>query len=221
MSRVDADGRPHSLRNVEAVIAEIGNDYVPGSGELADCGRHGTNETCTGDKHVLAEHRERQGCVRGVSERIHDCDEIVRYARIDLHHIGGRDTEVLGKGAVAVHAYAYGIFAYMFAASAAVAAMAAGYMPLSGDAVADLVVTDSAAELDNLAYIFVAYGHRRLDCVLGPLVPIVDVQVSAADRDLPYLYKNVIHTDFRHRDVFHPYTRLGVFFYQCFHLCGI
>ena len=152
-----------------------------------------------------------------VSERIHDGHEIVRNAGIDLHDIGCREAEILGECSVTVHAHSDGVLADVLAAPAAVAAMTAGDMAFSGHAVSDLVVLDTAAQLHNLADILVTDGHWGLDRVLGPLIPVVDVEVSTANGYFPNLDKNVIYTDFRHRDIFHPDSRFSILLYKCFH----
>ena len=95
--------------------------------------------------------------------------------------------------------------------------MTAGNMTLSGNTVPDLVVLDAAAHLYNLTDILVTDGHRGLDCVLGPLIPVVNVEVSTANGYFPNLDKNVIYTDFRHRDIFHPDSRFSILLYKCFH----
>ena len=95
--------------------------------------------------------------------------------------------------------------------------MTAGDMPFSGHTVADFVVLHTASDIDNLSDIFMAYGHRNLDGVLGPLVPIVDMEVGAADGHLPYLDEDIVHSDFRHRDIFHPYSRFRILLDKCFH----
>ena len=95
--------------------------------------------------------------------------------------------------------------------------MTAGDMALSGNTVTDLVVLYAAAHLHNLADILVTDGHRGLDSVLGPLIPVVDVEVSTANGYFPNLYKNIVHADFRHRDIFHPDSRFSILLYKCFH----
>ena len=101
----------------------------------------------------------------------------------------------------------------MLTAAAAVAAVSAGNVTLSGDAVADFVVLHAASHLDDFSNVLVAYGHRGLDGVLRPLVPVVDVQVGAADGYLPYFDQYVINAYFRHRDVFHPDTAFSILLY--------
>ena len=105
----------------------------------------------------------------------------------------------------------------MLASAAAVAAVSAGNVTLTGNTVADFVVSDATAHFYDFTDILVANGHRSLDGVLRPLVPIVDVKVSAADSNFPNLDKYIIYTDFRHRNIFHPDARFCILFYKCFH----
>ena len=101
-----------------------------------------------------------------------------------LEGVEGRDDEVFGEAALAVHADADRVAAQVAAAGAAVAAITAGDVAFAGDAVADLEALHLAADLDDLADVLVADGHRHGIVLLRPLVPDVDVHVGAADRGL-------------------------------------
>ena len=78
------------------------------------------------------------------------------------------------------------------AAGAAVAAVAAGDVALAGDAVADREAAHFAAERDDLAAVLVADLHRHRDRALRPGVPLVDVDVGAADGRLAHADQHVV-----------------------------
>ena len=71
--------------------------------------------------------------------------------------------------------------AEMAAAGQAVAAASADDVAFAADDVAGLKIGDVGADLDDFADEFVADDHRHGDGLLRPLVPLVDVQVGAAD----------------------------------------
>ena len=112
--------------------------------------------------------------------------------------VGHRDAEVLGEGAGPVDADALRVLAEMAAAGQAVAAAAADDVPLAGDDVADLEVVDVAADRDDPADELVADHHRHGDGLLRPGVPVVDVDVGAADGRLVDLDQHVVDADFGH-----------------------
>ena len=74
-----------------------------------------------------------------------------------------------------------GVRAEVPPAGHAVAAAAADDVPLAADEVARLEVGDVRADLDDLADELVADDERHRDRLLRPGVPLVDVEVGAAD----------------------------------------
>src|SRR5262249_49597177 len=134
-----------------------------------------------GDQHVLAEHGERQGGVDGVAERVEDGGHVAVDARLVVPDVGDRQGEVLGEGPGAVDADAASGGRQVPGARQAVAAAAADDVPLAADDVAGLEVVHVGAEGDDLADELVADHHGHGDGLPGPVVPLVDVDVGAAD----------------------------------------
>src|SRR5207244_8760585 len=93
-----------------------------------------------------------------------------------------RDHQILGKRAFTVHADADGVAAQMTTTRAAVATEAAGDVPFSGNAVADLEPAHLLTHLDDLADIFVADMHRHRDRLRRPVVPILTIAGGPANR---------------------------------------
>ena len=88
---------------------------------------------------------------------------------------------VLGERAVGVDADDLHVLADVRLADAALQTLAAGHVHLGGNEVAFLHAGDFIADSFHDAAEFVARNQRRMNAALRPLVPLVDVQVGAAD----------------------------------------
>ncbi|GAA3209727.1 hypothetical protein GCM10020256_07200 [Streptomyces thermocoprophilus] len=136
---------------VEAFLADVGDDDMAGAGVLGDGGGHQADGAGAGDQHVLVDEGEGQRGVHGVAERVEDRRDV----QVDLDpvhpHIGGGQGYVLGERAVAADTEADGGTAQVTASGEAVAALAAHEVPLAADQVAGLDVGDVAAGVDDLA----------------------------------------------------------------------
>ena len=120
----------------------------------------------------------------GVAEGIEERDHILRQAFIDDDDVGLRDADVFRKRAVAVHADADGVLAPLDVAAVAVAAAVTGDVALAGNALANVQSGDARAKLGDLADVFMADGHGRLDVLLRPWIPVINMYVRAADGGL-------------------------------------
>jgi hypothetical protein len=149
----------------------------------------------------------------GITEGVHDSGHIVRDTIVELHHIALRDAEVLSKSTITIYAYTDAVLANMLETTATVATMTTGDMSLTGNTVAHLDVAYTRANLGYYAYILVTDGHRSLDGLLAPLVPLVDVQVGAADGGLLDLDEYIVYAYLWHGNVFHPNALTGLFLY--------
>ncbi len=101
-------------------------------------------------------------------------------------------------------------------AGAAIAAVSAGDVPFPGDPIAGFDTAHLAADLDDLAGVFVSHGHRHRDRLLRPGIPVEDVHVRAADGRTADLDENVVVADRGFRHVLHPDSGLRPSFDQCF-----
>ena len=118
-----------------------------------------------------------------VAHRVHDGADLGGDA-VELHDVGGRHRDVVGEGAVAVHADDLGALAEVGVAQAALEAVAADDVSFGGDQVADGEQSGAGrlpAQLDDLAGELVADDDRRLEPAAGPAVPLPDVEIGAAD----------------------------------------
>ena len=171
-----------------------------------------------GDQHVLAEH----GNASAVWTALPNGSKIDGHVAVDVRavmpDVGHRQRDVLGERAGAVHADALGVRAQVAPAGQAVAAAPADDVALAADDVARREVGDvrrrpRRSSPDEL----VADHQRDRDRLLGPGVPVVDVQVGAADPGPVDPDQHVVDPDLRLRDVLEPQAGLGVGFHECAH----
>ena len=78
-------------------------------------------------------------------------------------------------------------------------------------------ITDGAADLIDDADEFVSDHHRHRDRLLRPGVPVIYMDVGAADRSLLDANEDVVRPDFGHRNLFQAKSRFGPAFYECLH----
>ena len=201
LARIDDERGAHLHRQLAAERVGLADDDVAGAGVADDGGRHQPDRPGADDEDVLAEDRERERGVDRVAERVEDrlATSAVdpRPVVPDVRH---RQHDLLGERAVAAHAQPDRVRAEVPAAGPAVAAAAADDVALAADDVADCEVVDVAAELEDLADELVADDERRPDRLLGPGVPVGDVEVGAADAGLQDADPDVVdaHRRLRH-----------------------
>src|ERR1700733_14716860 len=95
--------------------------------------------------------------------------------------IGHRERDVVRKRARAIHAHAHGVRAQMAAPGETITASAANHVTLATYQIAGEEVRNVGADLDDAADEFVPNGHRHRDCLLRPRVPLVDMDIGAAN----------------------------------------
>ena len=218
LADVDAAVRTEVFGQPQPVVADVGDDHVPRASVFADGRRDATNRAGAGDQHVLAQQVELQRGVHGVAVGVENRGDVQVDARAVYPDVGHRQGNVLGEGARPIHADARRVGAEVASARHAVAAAPADHVALAGNDLPGVEVVDVVAHLDDFADEFVADHHRHRYCLRRPLVPLVDMQVGAADRCFLYLDQNVVEAGFRLRDVFHPDALAGFALDQCFHI---
>src|SRR5690606_5198334 len=125
-----------------------------------------------------------------------------------------RDDDVVGEGAVAVHAEVRGVHAHVAAPGAAVAAGAADDVSLDRGALPDaqalpLVGRDTGPDPDDIAVELVPDDERRVDHVGGRVVPGLDVQIGATQACPEHPDLHLARTALRLRDVDELQARTG------------
>ena len=174
-----------------------------------DRDRHAADRTGTGHEHVLAEDREREGGVHGVSERVEDRGHLVGDARPVVPDVRHGQRDVLGERAGALDAEADRVGAQVATARHAVATAPADDVPFAAHTLAGREAGDVRAHLDDLAHELVADHERDRDRPLRPRVPAVDVDVGAADPRRADPDEHVVDPDLGLGDVLEPDPRLG------------
>ena len=136
---------------------------------------------------------------------------------MDADDIALGNGKVLGKAAGAVHAHALRVRAEVEETLAAVAAVTAHDVTLAGYHVARLVLGHGRAHALDDAAELMPHVHTHGDGLLGPGIPVPDVQVRAADCGFVNLDENIICTDFGHRHIHQLQAGSGYTFDEGFH----
>ena len=116
-----------------------------------------------------------------VAERVKNGGVFLRDSRIELPDIRFRDDHVFRECAIAIYADNLHVLADVGFAGAALQALAASDVHFGGNKIAFPNAGDFVTEGDHFSAEFVARNQRRMDAVLRPAVPIVDVEIGTAD----------------------------------------
>ena len=105
----------------------------------------------------------------------------------------------------------------MAAPGEAIAAVSTNDMPFSRNQLALLKIVNAGADFFDHADELVADHHRDRDRFLGPRVPVVNMNVGAADRSFLDPDQDVVRPDLRHRHFFQTESRRALAFHQRWH----
>ena len=105
----------------------------------------------------------------------------------------------------------------MAAAGEAVATAAAGDVAFAADDVAGMEVVDVRADGDDLADKLMADHHGHRNGLLRPLVPVVDMNVGAADAGVAHADQHVVDAVLRFGNILQPQATLAAALRQCLH----
>ena len=136
---------------------------------------------------------------------------------IGMPDIGHRDREKFRERALAIDSYSLGVGAKMTPPGEAIAAMSADNVTFAGDQITWSETFDAPADPLDHTDKLMADDHRHRDGLLRPGVPVINVNISSADRSLLDPDEHVIVADFRHRNFFQPKTGFGFAFHQRLH----
>src|SRR5205085_7413730 len=127
----------------------------------------------------------------------------------DIAH-GERD--VFGECPGAVDAHTLCMSTEMTTPSETVPAAAAHHVPFAADDLAGMKINHVGANSDDFSDEFVSNRHRNWDGGARPIVPVVDVDVSAADSCVSDADQNVVDANGGFGDIFEPQSRRGLAF---------
>src|ERR1700760_4367454 len=99
----------------------------------------------------------------------------------------------------------------------AVAAAPAGDVSLAAYDVAGMKVVHIRADFHNFADKLMADHHGHRNSLLRPLVPIVDMDIGAADAGVADTDEHVIDAELRFGNILQPQAALAAALLQCFH----
>src|SRR5262249_38979770 len=134
-----------------------------------------------------------------------------------MPHVGHRQADEFGECARAVYSDSLRVRTQVPPSSQAVAAKTPDHVAFSADDVAWKAVFDVRSRFDHPAHKFVPDRHRYWNRLLCPLVPVIDVNIGAANARAQHTDENVIDADLGLFDGFKPQTWLAPALDQCFH----
>ena len=172
------------------------------------------------DEHVLADQVEPQCGVGGVAERIEDRGDVVADVCGHDEDVVGGDDDVIGERTWTRDADAGVVVAELAAATLAVTAVAAGDVTLTRHPLTDLEAGHCGTDRGDLAHELVAHHHRGRHGGLRPRIPVVDVQVGAADGGLVHTDQHVAITRDGHRHLLEPQPRRRLGLHERLHVTG-
>src|SRR5882757_2841948 len=105
----------------------------------------------------------------------------------------------------------------MTPAREAISAMAANDVSFSADHLAGKKVFHVRTDFDDFADELMSDNHRHGNGFFGPFIPLVDVDIGAANASAVDLDQNVVDADFGFGNVFEPKTGFRFPFYKSFH----
>ena len=214
---VHGQGRPHLAGQFQPVLVHVRDDHVPGAHVPGDGHGHDADGAGAGDQDVLPHHVEAEGCVGGVAVGVEDGGRLVRDVVGHLEHVEGRKAEILREGTRAVDPHPHRVATEVALPGTAVPAVAAGDVAFSADAVARVVALHLGTHLLDNTVVLMAHHHGHGNGLLGPGVPVVDMDVRPADGTLVHPDQHIVRTHLGHGDLPHPDPFLTLGLQQGFH----
>ena len=172
--------------------------------KFGNCCCHDTNWSCTCNQYIFTKHIIRQRCMCCITKRIKNCIHLFRYIRIARPYIRCRDYEIFCKCSVSVHADTFGILAVLFVSFQTVTTFTTCNMSFSGYQVTDLESFHTRSYFYNFTYIFMTCSKSDRNCMLCPVIPLINMYVCSTDCCLVDLNLHIIRSHFRNRNSLHP-----------------
>jgi hypothetical protein len=179
---------------------------------------HNADRSSASDQNIFTEQVERQRRMDRVAKWIEDAGDIARDVCIVNPDVGHRQRQVIGKRPGPIHADTLRVLAQMTPPGETVPATATDNVPFAADDVTNMKVMDIVADLDDPADELVADGHWHGNRLLGPRVPLVDMDIGAADAGLEDLDLAIVDPNRGLGNLFEPQTWFGMFFDEGTHM---
>src|SRR5579862_8731481 len=171
----------HFACDAGAVLVDFDRENRSCADGFCDCYGEEADRAAAGDGNTFRGDLSGEHGVDGVTERIENRSVVEGDGGIELPDIRLRNDDIFGEGSVGVDADNFHVLADVGLAGSALQALAAGHVHFRGHEVAFLDAGDLVAEGGDLATEFVPGNERRVDPVLRPAVPVVDVQIGTAN----------------------------------------
>src|SRR5260370_25101110 len=128
---------------------------------------------------MFTEHRKRQGCMHGVSERIENGGDIEIDRFVMAPNVGNGQRDIFGESAGPVDAHSERMGAQMSSPGKAVAAAAANHVTFAAHNLSWIKIDHIGADLDYLAHELVSDHHGNRNGLTRPIIPLEDMHVRA------------------------------------------
>ncbi len=209
-------GHAHFFGQPQPKGVDVGNHHVPSARVPRHRRTHQANRTGAGDEHIFSQHWERQGGVNGVSEGIEDGRDVLINGRGVTPDVAHGQRDVFRECAGPVHPDSLGVGAKMTPARQAIPAPAASHVPFPAHDVPGIKIGDVRADLRNFTHKLVPDHQGNIDGSLRPVVPLINVQIRAANSRAMHTNEHVIDPNFWCFHVLEPKSRFSFAFYECF-----
>ena len=120
------------------------------------------------------------------------------------------NADVFGKGSWTIHPDAYGIFAEVSASGQAIPATTANDMPLGAHDLARIKVTHIFPYGNDLTHKLMPYNHRDWNRLLGPGIPLVNMQIRSANTCLSNANQYIVNANLGFGNILEPKTSFRV-----------
>jgi hypothetical protein len=190
---------------------------VAGSGVVDDRRSHQPDRSGAGDQHVFPEDREQERRVDGVPEGIEDRRDVPVDPGVVVPDVRHRQGDVVCERARPVDTDTFGVRAQVASTRHAVPASAAHHVALTADEVARSEVAHIRADLGDLSDELVPDHEWNRDGPLGPVVPLLDVEVGPADARPVDPDEHVVDADLGLRHVGHHETGSAIPLHESSH----
>ncbi len=169
------------------MLVDLDRKHRGRADRLGDSNRKQADRPAARDGHALGSNLAGQNRVYRIAQRIENRRVIQWNRGIELPDIRFRNHHVFGERPIGVDADDLHLLADVRFARAALQAFAAGDVHFGGNKIAFLHARNFVAERGHLAAKFMPRNQRRMNAVLRPAIPVVNVQIGSADRGYLHL----------------------------------
>jgi hypothetical protein len=162
-------------------LADFGGKHLRRSGGLTNGDGHLADRSHPGDQNCTTFERTGHGGMNCITQRVLECRDEGRNFSGSWSGVLPRNHRVLCEAAVDINTEDDGVRTNVRLTLEALDARSTHDVRLAGHKISDRPFGDPFTKLHNRSAELVANDARRLDSSRGPFVPVVDVQIGAAD----------------------------------------